>query len=469
MQREVLSWVFTGIAVVIVVGLCVALRPSTKPEQLSLTPAYQPPTPPIPSNLSLVSLQGDASTYAFGNDEQRVYFARHHGAVIEAREYAISNKTERTLARFQVPNGLSVDEIFVDENGQVVALLTPASGSQSIKIRAVVIAPRGRAKTITYRLPEGCFLEAIAKNGAAIAGHYMRTVRHNPFEMRKIEMYNPRIFEPKQYQIPAPYFERATPDLRVSEPYTDDYFTQSMDIPEPGNEVSRKSYHRVRRGYTPRIRYFPDFSGGGGDLPPPEPPYRELYRDPFTFTEQYLFCSAKGRMRSTKVNWDGDCVVIGVSDSGNTVVGNYSHKNRRQGFIWRAGTGIRTLRYPGSQRTQLSWLSPQGDLVLGLAAISGTKTLLFCWSRRGGYKRLGEIPANIDSVSIRCVAPRGQAVLLEQLSDFSEYAYFVWSEQLGFRKSKQLRDILTEPLCISNSGKQILGKTRWGVSLVKVE
>lgn len=474
MQREMLSWAFTGIAVLMLVGLCVVLRPPTKPEQSPMTPAYQPSTPPIPASVQLVSLRGDAAAHAFSNDEQRVYFAHHNGITIDLCEYTISSKAERTLARFQVPNGLHVGKISIDENRRIVALLTTASEPQSTKAHAVVIPPTGRAKTITHRLVEGCTIEAVADNGAAIAGYYTRTVRRDPFQM---ERRNPMIFEPPQYRIPAPYFERAIPhDFRMSEQYATDDFAPSMDIPgEHENEFSKRPHYRVRRDYNPPIRYFPDLGGGGGGPPPDmdeqiSPDMDELfYRDPFTFTEQYLFCSIRGRLRSTKVNWDGDCVVIGVSASGSTVAGNYSHKNRGQGFIWRVGTGIRTVRYPGSRRTQLFWLSPRGDIVLGLAAISDKKTLLFRWSRRGGYKRLGEIPGSIEEVSIPCVAPNGQAILLNQSSYPSSPVYFVWSEQLGFRKSERLGDMLLKPLCISNSGKKILAETQWGVAFVKVE
>lgn len=470
MQRDMFTWVFTGISVMMIIGICVMLRQHTKQEQSSPIPTYRASALRIPANVSIVSLRGKPLVCAFSDDAQRVYLAYTNAGMIESREYTVANKTERTLARLQVPNSQSVGRIAIGKNGQVVALLTTDSDSQPTRTRVRVIPPRGRAKTITHRTTNDCSIEAVAENGAAIAGRYTRTVSRSPFE--QIETPRPLLkVDPRLYQAPAPLIEHTSPGgLRLSQPYSADSLAEPTYVPEkPSSEFFRRPSYRIR--YHQHLRSFPriNINPSGGEPPDYDPLDHLPDYNRFTYTEVYLFCSARGRMHSIKVDWNGEPMVVGVSDSGKTVAGNYFHSNQQQGFIWRVGKSLSTIKYPGSQRTQLFWLSPRGDTVLGLAAVSDTKTLLFRWSRRAGYKRLGEIPESIESVSVHCVAPNGQAVLLGLSAYYADPIYFVWSEQLGFRKSEQLSDMLTEPLCLSNSGKQILAGTKWGLAIVKVE
>lgn len=475
MQRDGFNWGFAGVALLVLAGLYVLMWRHNNSEPPPATPAYYPTTPHAPidpyRNVSPISLHSDAAAYTFSHDEQRVYFVRHNGVVIASHEYIVATKTERPLASFPIPKGFTVDKITISKDGQVAALLTPHTTPQPTPPRTVVIPPRGRAKTFTHHAAKGRTVEAIAKSGAAIAWHYEHIAHIKKHSTPQIDFHkiptSPAWFDLPIRQ-PVPQIPTVPSHrFRDSEPYTADAYAEPTQPHETHEHPSNhRSYRPVIRS-TPPTHYRPKIDIDIRDVSPPD--FQHYDPNTIVLTEQHLCCSIRGRMRKEITDWVGDTQIIGVSDSGNIVIGNYFHDLQWCGFIWRVGGDVTTLHYPDSQSTQLCWLSPQGDTVLGLAALSDTRTVLFRWSRRGGYKRLGEIPENIEEVSIACIAPNGQAVLINLSSYASTRGYYVWSEQLGFRKSEQLRYVLTKPMSISNSGRRILAETPLGVALVKVE
>ena len=150
----------------------------------------------------------------------------------------------------------------------------------------------------------------------------------------------------------------------------------------------------------------------------------------------------------------------GISDDGNTVVGQSDSANGSEAFIWDSVSGIRGMSdLAGGDFNSLAYgVSGDGTIVVG-KGLSASGSEAFVWDAADGIRGLGDLDGGLFNSRAYAITGDGSFIVGQGWSALT-YDAFIWSSIDGMQglRDPDIAIIPRDAWAISNDGSTVVGE-----------